>query len=498
MRRRASGLLLHITSLPSFYGIGDLGPQAFRFAEFLSGSGQSFWQILPLAPTNPESHSPYNASSAFACNTLLISPEIMVRDGLLRRADLEDAPDFPDERVNFEMVWRFKQKLLQKAFNSRGRTENQYREAYRLFCEENDYWLRDYALFSAVKRTITDRSWNTWPPSLKDRKRAQERFSAELAQKIEQEKYFQFIFDMQWKRLKAYCNHLGIRIIGDMPYYVGYDSADVWANTRIFKLDVKKEPAFVGGVPPDCFSATGQLWGNPVYNWDRLKETGYAWWIKRIKRNLELFDYTRIDHFRGFVSYWEVPARQKSAIRGKWVNCPAVDFFNTLLKHFPCAPLIAEDLGFITPDVREVMRKFNFPGMRVLLFAFGEDIATTPHAPHNHTKNVVVYTGTHDNNPIKGWFEQEASEQDKKRLFHYLGRRVALRDLHWALIRLAMMSPADSVIIPMQDLLGLGAGSRMNRPATLLGNWTWRLRSFHIRPKLMKKLLNVTRLYGRI
>jgi 4-alpha-glucanotransferase len=333
---------------------------------------------------------------------------------------------------------------------------------------------------------------------LRDRQEsAIKEWTENLSGHILREKFLQYIFFNQWYSLKNYCDSINIKILGDIPIYVNYDSSDVWAHPDIFSLDRDKRPVFVSGVPPDYFSATGQLWGHPVYNWDILKKSGYEWWIKRIEHNLKLFHLFRLDHFRGFVGYWEVPAGEKTAINGKWVKAPAEDFFKTLLKVFPHISIIAEDLGVITPDVKEIMKKFGFPGMKVLLFAFSEDLPTNPYALHNHINNCVVYTGTHDNNTIKGWFKRELDHEGKKRLSEYLGREVSDKTVHWEIIRLAMMSVADMAIIPMQDVLGLGESDRMNLPASTSGNWEWRLAPDQISPSLIKKLSEITRIHGR-
>ena len=305
------------------------------------------------------------------------------------------------------------------------------------------------------------------------------------------------MFYQQWTSFKKYCNNKGIQIIGDMPIYVCYDSADVWANPDLFKLNENKQPSFVAGVPPDYFSKTGQLWGNPVYQWKRLKETGYNWWIQRIKHNLNLFDMIRVDHFRGFVAYWEVALGEKTAINGRWVEAPAEDFFTTLRKRFSHLPIIAEDLGIITDNVREIMRHFEFPGMKVLQFAFSGDISTNPYAPHNHVKDCIIYTGTHDNNTTKGWFERDATKEERENLFHYLGREVSVQNINWEFIKMAMLSVANLTIIPMQDILGLGEEARMNRPATTEGNWVWRLLPDQLTPALTQRLREMTEIYGR-
>jgi 4-alpha-glucanotransferase len=497
MSKRTSGILLHLTSLPSPFGIGDMGAGAFRFVDFLSESEQGIWQILPLNPTDPASyHSPYHSTSAFAGNPLLISPELLAKDGLLTQADLRPAPPFPMERVDYPAARDYKTKLLQKAFTC-FRSGGDLPE-YRQFCAENAFWLEDYALFMAVKGHYGGKAWHEWPLEIRDRQpQALKAAGARLSASVEKEKFLQFLFFRQWRSLKSHCRERGIRILGDIPIYVVYDSADLWVHPELFNLDGLKRPLTLAGVPPDYFSETGQLWGNPVYRWDALERSGYGWWIQRFGHNLNLFDWVRIDHFRGFVAYWEVPAGEKNAVHGTWVKAPAREFFERITQWFSSLHLLAEDLGTITPDVIEIMNHFAFPGMKVLLFAFGGDPATSAYLPHNHVPNCVVYTGTHDNNTARGWLETDASEEEKKQLFLYLGREVEPEKIHWELIRLAMMSVADTVVFPMQDLLGLGAEARMNRPAVKEGNWQWRLLPDQIDLPLTRRLLEMTRIYGR-
>jgi 4-alpha-glucanotransferase len=499
VERRGSGILLHITSLPSPYGIGDLGPGAYRFADFLTETKQSFWQILPLNPTcTVYGNSPYSSFSAFAGNPLLISPELMVEEGFLSNSDIiRHRRAFPKEKVNYKAVTKYKNKIFDIAYEKNKKKLLENHELER-FCSENSLWLDDYTLFISLKRYFNEVDWGKWQEDLRDRKEsAIKKWKGRLAEMIAKEKFLQHIFFKQWHSLKSYCEGKNIQIIGDMPIYVNYDSSDVWSNPEIFRLYKGKKPAYVAGVPPDYFSSTGQLWGHPVYNWGVLKESRYSWWIKRIEHNLKLFHMFRLDHFRGFVAYWEVRASEKTAINGKWVKAPVKDLFNLLSKHFTHLPLIAEDLGVITPDVREVINLFGFPGMKVLLFAFGKDLPTNPYAPHNHIKNCVVYTGTHDNNTIKGWYKKEISHDDKKRLSEYIGRKVSEKTVHLELVRLAMMSVANMVIIPMQDILGLGEKARMNLPASSDGNWKWRLTPEQLSPALAKKLSEMTVIYGR-
>jgi 4-alpha-glucanotransferase len=490
MKKRASGILLHITSLPSRFGIGDLGPEAYRFVDFLAQAKQSYWQILPLNPIDPAfDNSPYHSISAFAFSKLLISPELLVKDHLLDKQDILEVPHFPSEKVDYKGVIDYKENLFQLAYERFKRAEN--REDFQNFCQEYSPWLDDFSLFVSLKKHHKGSEWSRWEERIRDRKpEAVQAFKKELKEEIEKQKFLQYIFFLQWHALKSYCHQRRIRIIGDMPIYVDYDSADVWAHPELFQLDPQKKPYAVAGVPPDYFSATGQLWGNPLYRWDVLREKGYEWWIQRMGQNLKLFDMVRIDHFRGFVGYWEVPASENTAVHGKWTKAPAVDFFNRLTQRFPGLPLIAEDLGIITPDVQEVMHRFGFPGMKVLLFAFGEDDPMHPYLPHTYERNCVVYTGTHDNNTVRGWIEREANQEDRERLFRYLGRDIPESQVHWEFIRLAMQSVAETAIIPLQDVLGLRQEARMNTPASGKGSWQWRLLPEQLNPSIIKNILS--------
>ncbi|GJQ59146.1 MAG: 4-alpha-glucanotransferase [Candidatus Scalindua sp. AMX11] len=498
MDSRGSGILLHITSLPSSCGIGDLGEAAYAFVDFLGETGQNYWQILPLNLTCIHyGNSPYSSYSAFAGNPLLVSLEQMVEEGFLAQSDIVEQPTFPRKKVNFQKVTKYKHKILGVAYEKRKATLPQDPEFQR-FCCENSYWLGDYALFMALKEVFQGDEWNSWPDGLRERRAVViEEWQHKLKESIVRERFFQYLFFRQWYLLKEYCSKRNVQIIGDVPIYVNYDSSDVWSHQEIFKLDRNREPLSVTGVPPDYFSSTGQLWGHPVYDWAVLKDSRYAWWIQRMEHNLKLFHLFRLDHFRGFVGYWEIPADEKNAINGKWEKAPAKDFFRTLLKHFPSLPIIAEDLGVITPDVREIVNLFGFPGMRVLLFAFGDDVSSNAYAPHNYIRNCVVYTGTHDNNTVKGWFRTEADAECKKRLSRYLGYKVSEKCVHWELIRLAMGSIANLVIVPMQDILGLGEAARMNLPSTPKGNWEWRFMQEQITPALIQKLSEMTEIYGR-
>jgi 4-alpha-glucanotransferase len=498
MIRRASGILLHITSLPSPFGIGDLGPSAYGFADFLEKTGQSYWQVLPLNPTDQAcGNSPYSSPSAFAGNPLLISPELLLESGFLKKSNLEPIPSFPAGRCDYASVVPYKSELLRIAYQS-FKTSRKEQDAFERFCQENENWLDEVALFLAIKNHFKGKARILWEENLRDRNLEHiERIKKNLGDEIGEVKFYQYLFFKQWHSLKSYCNLKGIQLIGDIPIYVNDDSADVWAHPEIFNLNRDKKPLGVAGVPPDYFSKTGQLWGNPTFRWEILRKTGYRWWLKRLAHNLRLFDFLRLDHFRGFVAYWEVSAEETTAIHGQWIEAPAVDFFTAFLKTYPAHSFIAEDLGIITPDVKEVMDRFGFPGMRVLQFGFGEDRPDHPYLPHNFIPNTMVYTGTHDNNTTRGWFENETGPEEKKRIFRYLGKEATAEHLPVELIRLAMMSVANTVITPLQDVLGLGEEARINRPSTPSGNWEWRLLPGQLNSSHAEMLLELTETYGR-
>ncbi len=494
MSGRASGILLHITSLPSRYGVGDLGPAAYRFVDFLADAGQSYWQVLPLNPTDIVcGNSPYSSISAFAGNTLLISPELLVHQGLLEEDDLANAPEFEEGRCDYARATSFKVRLLHKAYtNFRERKID--KAGFDSFCEEHAPWLDDYALFVSIKRKLGGGVWSEWPAELRDREPAcMEAVARELAGDVQRERYLQYLLMRQYFHLRDYCTAKRVEIIGDIPIYVTYDSAEVWRHPELFKLGPHGRPEVVAGVPPDYFSKTGQLWGNPVYDWESLARTNFEWWMQRMAFNFHLFDLVRIDHFRGLVNFWEVPSGAVTAVGGHWACVPTEAFFAALQLRFGKLPIIAEDLGLITKEVREVIDGLGFPGMKVLLFAFNEDNPAHPYLPRNFVSNCVAYTGTHDNNTARGWFEIEALPADRKRLSDYVGREVTANTVHTELAKLAMDSVADTVIIPMQDLLGLGAACRMNHPATVNGNWVWRLRSSDITPEVIAYLAEMTR-----
>ncbi len=498
LERRGSGVLLHVTSLPSDWGIGDLGPGALRFVDFLAESSQRIWQVLPLNPTNTANgNSPYDSISAFGSNPLLISPDLLIEEGLLNRDEVGPVPGFPRGRIDYVAVTSFKQRLfclVQSRFRGTGQ-----REDFERFCADNEDWLDGLSMFVALKEKFEGRPWHEWPADLRDRDSGSLAAAREsLADRIEQERIIQYLVEKQWIALRQACNERNVHIFGDLPIYVSPDSVDVWTHPELFKLDEEKRPTAVAGVPPDYFSETGQRWGNPVYRWDVLRETGYSWWMRRLERNLHLFDIVRIDHFRGFEAYWEIPAEEPTAIRGEWIPGPGDDFFQAMLERFPYLPIVAEDLGTITREVRELMARFDLPGMKLLVFAFSDDLAANPYVPHNHVKNCLIYTGTHDNNTVRGWFEKELTAADKGRLFRYLGREVGLETIHEEMIRLAMMSVANTAILPMQDLLGLGEEARMNRPASTEGNWQWQLLPEQLGPDLAQALKEMTETYGRL
>lgn len=497
IRKRASGILLHVSSLPSPYGIGDLGPNARRWVDYLAEAGQSFWQILPLGPTTAQGrNSPYLAASAFAGDPLFVSPAVLRDEGLLSDDDLRGLPDFPEDSVDYDAVRSHKRRLLDAAY---GRFQSgSHREGFEAFCGREAHWLDDYAVFAALRGRFPEQGWRDWPEPLRDRDAAAlEELDEATRDAAQREKFFQYLFFDQWGRLKRYANERGIRIIGDLPFYVGGESTDVWAHPELFKLDAQRHPTHVAGVPPDAFSDTGQLWGNPVYNWPVHAEAGYDWWIRRLRQNFTLCDIVRIDHFRGFAQYWEVPADDDTAVGGEWVDGPGDDFFQHLLKYWPFPPIIAEDLGLITADVRELIQRYELPGMKVLLFAFDGDSASNPYSLHNHVPNSVLYTGTHDNSTVRGWFEQEAGPEEKRRLGDYLGHLPPATEIHWHLIRMGMMSVSRLLVVPIQDVLGLGAEARMNRPAVEKGNWKWRLAPGAATPQLARRLAGLAATYGR-
>jgi len=491
---RAAGILLHPTSLPGGTGIGELGEMAYHFVDFLVESGQSIWQILPLGPTG-YGDSPYACFSAFAGNPLLINLAWLVSEGDIDPQDLAQAPEFPQTEVDFGPVISFKTAILQRAARSfRHNATAERRGAFDVFCEENTDWLDDYALFMALKDAHGGAVWNTWEWELASRQPvALAEWRARLDEAIFAHRYFQYQFFRQWTDLKRYANDKGITIVGDIPIFVAYDSVDVWAHPQLFRLDENLLSTEVAGVPPDYFSPTGQLWGNPLYCWEAVAENGYTWWIARVRQTFRTVDILRLDHFRGFAGYWQIPAGEPTAVNGEWVKGPGAGFFSILRDALGELPIVAEDLGHLTPDVEVLREQFEFPGMNILQFAFTGE-AENPYLPHNVRRNSVIYTGTHDNDTTLGWYASREKEELEN--FHrYLGP--VSEAANWALIRMAYASVADTAIVPLQDVLGLGTEGRMNMPGRLGGNWSWRFSQEDLLPKYRDKLLEMAVTYGR-
>jgi len=500
MYPRASGILLHPTSLPGPFGVGDLGEIAYDFVNFLAQTGQKLWQVMPLGPTG-YGDSPYACLSAFAGNPLMISPEKLVEKGYLSPDSpaLAAYPQLSADKVEFEAVAAAKGAIFEDSFvyfqahaslSDRKRFENFCK------CQQNRNWLRNYALFAALKQQYAGEPWDTWDEGLvcRDAQTLRE-YEQALAGPMLYHQYLQFLFHQQWDELRSYAHLNGVQIIGDMPIFVAHDSADVWAHQKLFHLDAHGKPTVVAGVPPDYFSATGQLWGNPLYNWEVMAKDNYAWWAERFRVMLNLVDIVRLDHFRGFEAYWEIPAGEKTAINGKWVKGPDKAFFKAIQKSLGHLPFIAEDLGVITPPVEDLRDSFGFPGMKVLQFAF-DDTSANAFLPHNHIANSVVYTGTHDNQTSLSWFDDRPAAV-KKFILDYQGSNDA-NFIHWQLIRLAMSSVANTVLIPMQDILGLDDPTgRMNTPGKAEGNWSWRLRAEDLSQEIAHTLGHWTEIYNR-
>lgn len=488
--QRASGILLHPTSLPGPFGIGDLGQYAYQFVNWLAGAKQQLWQVLPLGPTG-YGDSPYQCFSAFAGNPLLIDLDDLVERGYLLRDDLA-VPIFPRHRIDFGPVIIWKKEILGLA-SSRFQTTTPP-QAFADFVAAEAWWLQDYALFMALKDQHDGRAWSQWEAELRDREPAAlAEARTRLAEAIQSHYFQQWIFFEQWLALKAHANERGIRIIGDIPIYVAMDSADAWSQRRLFHFDDSGNPTVVAGVPPDYFSPTGQLWGNPIYHWDKMAENGYAWWINRFGANLRLCDIIRVDHFRGFYNFWEVPGDAETAINGRWVDGPREHFFDTVIAALGNLPLLAEDLGEPDPGVYELRDHYQFPGMKVLQFAWASDGAD-PFLPQNYDRNCVVYTGTHDNDTTRGWYDK-SPEHERDFVRRYL--RVSGHDIAWDMLRLAMMSSANIAIVPLQDCMSLGSEARMNTPSVASGNWSWRFLPDQLNPGMQGGLAELCDLFGR-
>lgn len=498
---RCSGILMHPTSLPSRYGIGDMGPAAYRFVDFLASAGQSYWQVLPLSPTG-FGDSPYQGLSVFAGNPLLISPDLLLEEGLLAPEHLAHVPQFPDDRVDFGRVIPYKTALLEQSFAYfQSHATDAQRAAFAAFCADNAFWLEDYALFAALKEHYNLRPWHAWDRDVAMRRPAAlAEWRERLRDRMESQKYRQWLFLTQWLRLKRYANGCGIRIIGDIPLYVALDSTDVWANPRLFHLDENLNPTVVSGVPPDYFSATGQLWGHPIYRWDLMAEEGYAWWIARFRMAFTQADVIRIDHFRGFYNYWEVPAGQETAVVGRWLYGPGARLFHAVNQALGEVAIIAEDLGdFDTASragVDALKAEFGYPGMKILQFAFGGD-PSDPFLPHNYTRDCVVYTGSHDNDTTLGWYQVTSTEKERDFARRYMG--VDGSDIAWDLIRLAWASVANTAMTTTQDLLSLGHEARMNLPGSSgAPNWCWRMLPGALTDAVGARLRELTFIYGRL
>jgi len=493
--QRKSGILLHPTSLPGRYGVGSFNQAAYDWIDFLDKTRQTLWQVLPLGPTG-YGDSPYQSFSSFAGNPYLISLEEVVQMGLLDQQVLDQAPEFPREHVDFGGIYNWKLPVLRQVadtFPIRA-TPDQLAE-FTQFCTDNASWLDDFALFMALKDAHNGASWNQWAMELRSRQPEALKAAVQThAAAVHAHQFNQWLFYRQWLRLKGYANALGIQIIGDIPIFVAMDSSDSWTNPQEFFLDDEFQPTVVAGVPPDYFSATGQLWGNPLYRWDVMKKSQYAWWLRRIKAALRLYDIVRIDHFRGFAAYWEVPAGEKTAEKGQWVPGPGTDLFAVIQRELGELPIIAEDLGEITPDVIALRDQFALPGMKILQFAFSSD-ASDKFLPHNYRRNFVVYTGTHDNDTSRGWYQQSANDHERDLFRRYL--RTDGHDPAWTLLDAAFRSVAYLALAPMQDLLDLDSAARMNLPGRADGNWSWRFVPEQITNGLMTRLLETTTIYGR-
>ena len=504
---RSSGVLLHPTSLPGRYGIGDLGPSAYEFIDFLGAAGQRLWQVLPLGPTG-YGDSPYQSFSSFAGNPLLISLEDLQEQGLLHESDLRGTPSFDAGRVDYERVIAHRRALWPRVlerFDARGSAVH---EEFQRFCVLQKPWLDDFALFMALKDAHDQVAWTRWETDIAARQPAAlASWSTRLAREVRLHKLLQFLFFDQWSRVRAYCHRRAVGILGDLPIFAAHDSADVWSHRELFRLDATGCPTVVAGVPPDYFSRTGQLWGNPHYNWTRLAQTGYAWWTDRVRTLLTLVDRVRLDHFRGFVAAWEVPGDAATAMEGEWKRGPGAALFEAIRKALNLSPLpfVAENLGVMTPEVHALRQRLGFPGMAILQFAFGTDPQAPDFRPHNFSPNVVVYTGTHDNDTTIGWWTGGAghstrSDDDITREHDFARRYLRIdndREVHWDLIRAALASVADTAIIPAQDLLGLGCEARMNQPGTASGNWRWQLRPGQLTADIAKLLAKLTETYER-
>jgi len=492
---RSSGILLHPTSLPGPNGIGELGPAAYRWIDFLADAGCRYWQILPLGPTS-YGDSPYQCFSAFAGNPYLVSFERLLEEGLLVPADMQDRPEFDPERVDFGVIYQWKLAVLDKAYERfAAGSFDMLEEKFAAFQEEHEHWLPDFALFMALKDAHGGKPWTDWSAALRGReKRVLTRANKAHAPNVAKHAFRQFLFFQHWIDVRTYAHSKGVQIIGDAPIFVAMDSADVWANPERFYLDDSGQPTVVAGVPPDYFSETGQLWGNPLYRWDLHKENGYSWWLNRLSMVLSTVDIVRLDHFRGFYDYWEIPADAETAVNGEWKKGPAEDFFKAVEDHFGSLPIIAEDLGELSPGVYKLRDKLGLPGMKILVFAFTDDESNL-FMPHNHTENNVVYTGTHDNDTVLGWWNR-VEEREREFARRYLN--TTGDDISWDIIRAAWESVCFFALAPMQDFLALDNRARMNYPGVPSGNWQWRMQEDALTDELKAKIRTLNEKTNRL
>ena len=499
---RVSGILVHPTSLPGPYGIGELGHEAMHLLDFLAGAEQRLWQVLPLGPTG-YGDSPYQCFSAFAGNPLLVSLDLLVEQGLLAREDVTGAA-FPPREVDYGAVIDFKRPRLQTAYE-RARKMPEVMGRFEAFCKEKAAWLDDFALFMALKEAHDDVAWSEWPADVRSRKvKALERWRKDKKEAIRARQFAQFLFFSQWGAVKKAAHERGIRVMGDIPIFVAHDSADVWAHPDLFRLEKDGTPEVVAGVPPDYFSATGQLWGNPIYRWDEMARRGFDWWVERFRATFEMVDLVRLDHFRGFEAYWEIPAGEKTAVKGRWVKGPGAALFEALRTALGALPIVAENLGVITPEVEALRERFGFPGMAILQFAWGSDAQGSTFIPHNYPRHVVVYTGTHDNDTTVGWWtagvgDSTRSKEEVEREHDFARRYMNTdgKEIHWDFIRTILASVAELAIAPLQDVLGKGNEARMNLPGRPGGNWRWRYTADELTDVAKHRLLLYTQTYGR-
>jgi 4-alpha-glucanotransferase len=495
LSERSSGILLHPTSLPSRGGIGDLGPAAYDFVDWLAAAKQTLWQVLPLQPVGV-GNSPYSCTSAFAGNVLLVSLERLAERGLVDADRINNLPD-GEGRVDYDGVRAHKLPLLREAAANFFHSASSARERYDEFCHDSDWWLDDYAMFSVLREHFGGQPWNEWPGSIAKRDpETMAQLRSELEAQLNMERFLQFAFFEQWRALRAYCAERGIRVIGDVSIFVSYDSADVWTCPGLFRLKKDLSPAVVAGVPPDAFSKTGQRWGNPIYDWQALAARGYDWWIGRMRWAIETCDIVRIDHFRGFEAYWEIPAEEPTAVNGHWVKGPGEAVFQALRSALGKLPFIAEDLGYITKEVQELRKALQIPGMKILEFGFGNKGAHI-YLPHRYEPDCVAYTGTHDNDTVIGWWNSGATEEEKRLASTYLGIDGDGDGVHWAFIRALLTSVAGLTVVPVQDVLGLGSEARMNVPSESDGSWTWRLQPGALTPELAVRLAALVEISDR-